>query len=145
MDVLVIDVGGTRVKLSASGAAETRRFLSGATLTPESLVKKVKQHTEDWNYDVVSLGFPGEVDERGPTAEPGNLGTGWLGFDFADVTRCVASRAGRRPATHHGHRFGVLADEVHAARCVGHHSLRHRRSRPPPGVAAPSPRGEYLR
>ena len=83
MEVLVIDVGGTRVKLSASGAAETRRFLSGATLTPENLVEKVKQHTEDWNYDVVALGFPGEVDERGPTAEPGNLGTGWVGFDFA--------------------------------------------------------------
>ena len=82
MEVLVIDVGGTRVKLSASGAAETRRFPSGTTLTPENLVDKVKQHTQDWNYDVVALGFPGSVDEKGPTAEPGNLGTGWVGFDF---------------------------------------------------------------
>ena len=82
MEVLVIDVGGTRVKLSASSAAETRRFPSGTTLTPENLVDKVKQHTEDWNYDVVALGFPGSVDEKGPTAEPGNLGAGWVGFDF---------------------------------------------------------------
>lgn len=82
MNVLVIDVGGTRVKLGASGVAETRRFPSGATLTPEELVDKVKQHTEGWNYDVVALGFPGSVDDRGPTAEPGNLGSGWVEFDF---------------------------------------------------------------
>jgi polyphosphate glucokinase len=82
MEVLVIDVGGTRVKLRASRAAQTRRFPSGNTLTPENLVDEVKQHAEDWNYDVVALGFPGSVDEKGPTAEPGNLGTGWVGFDF---------------------------------------------------------------
>ena len=82
MEVLVIDVGGTRVKLGASSAAGTRRFRSGASLTPEDLIDKVKQHTVDWNYDVVALGFPGPVHDNGPTAEPGNLGTGWVGFDF---------------------------------------------------------------
>jgi polyphosphate glucokinase len=83
MDVLVVDVGGTRVKLRASTAEETRRFRSGTTLTPELLVEKVKERSQDWRYDVVALGYPGAVDETGPAAEPGNLGPGWVGFDFA--------------------------------------------------------------
>ena len=83
MDVLVVDVGGTGVKLRASTADETRRFRSGTTLTPELLVAEVKERSRDWHYDVVALGYPGAVDETGPAAEPGNLGPGWVGFDFA--------------------------------------------------------------
>jgi hypothetical protein len=83
VDVLVIDVGGTRVKLRASGADETRRFRSGASLTPADLVDQVRTLTQDWSYDVIALGYPGVVDARGPAAEPGNLGRGWIGFDFS--------------------------------------------------------------
>lgn len=82
MDVLVIDVGGSHVKLHASGAEAPRRFKSGRALTPQELVASVREHTGDWHYDVISLGYPGAVDEKGPRAEPGNLGDGWVGFDF---------------------------------------------------------------
>jgi polyphosphate glucokinase len=82
MDVLVIDVGGSHVKFLASDAAEPRHFDSGSTLTPETLVARVREMTEDWRYDVISLGIPGSVDARGPRKEPGNLGDGWIGFDF---------------------------------------------------------------
>ena len=82
VEVLVIDVGGTRVKLRASGADETRRFRSGTSLTPDLLVDQVTAMTRDWAYDVIALGYPGVADAKGPAAEPGNLGGGWVGFDF---------------------------------------------------------------
>lgn len=82
MDVLVIDVGGSHVKLMASGSAESRRFDSSAALTPELLVATVRDLTRSWSYDAISLGYPGAVDADGPTGEPGNLGAGWVGFDF---------------------------------------------------------------
>jgi polyphosphate glucokinase len=81
--VLVVDVGGSHVKMLASGAAEPRRFDSSETLTPRALVEQVREQTADWNYDVVSLGYPGAADARGPRREPGNLGEGWVGFDFS--------------------------------------------------------------
>lgn len=83
MDVLVIDVGGTHVKLTASGGTGVRRFASGSELTPDTLVQRVRELAGDWHYDAVALGYPGSADENGPTAEPGNLGDGWVGFDFA--------------------------------------------------------------
>lgn len=82
MDVLVIDIGGSHVKMKTSGAVEPRQFDSGAALTPEALVDNARHLSGDWRYDVISLGYPGAVDEHGPTAEPGNLGPGWVGFDF---------------------------------------------------------------
>ena len=87
MDVLVIDIGGTHIKLMASAAAEPRRFDSGPELTPNALVDSVRELTADWQYDVVSIGYPGEVDENGPAVDPGNLGTGWVGFDFEKAFR----------------------------------------------------------
>jgi polyphosphate glucokinase len=85
MDVLVIDVGGSHVKFLASEADEPRRFDSGETLTPETLVARVREMTDDWRYDVISLGIPASVDARGARKEPGNLGDGWIGFDFEDA------------------------------------------------------------
>jgi polyphosphate glucokinase len=82
MDVLVLDVGGTRVKVGASSTVAMRRFRSGKTLTPEKLVEQVTELTSDWTYDVVAIGFPSPVDANRPAAEPGNLGPGWVGFDF---------------------------------------------------------------
>jgi len=82
MNVLVIDVGGSHVKLSVSGIDETRRFDSGTELTPEAMLHAVREHAADWDYDVVSIGIPARVGQHGVLAEPGNLGTGWVGYDF---------------------------------------------------------------
>ena len=83
MDVLVIDVGGSHVKLCLSPEVENRqKFPSGANLMPESLVEQVRALTRDWHYDVISIGFPGVVDRNKPEAEPPNLGDGWVRFDF---------------------------------------------------------------
>jgi polyphosphate glucokinase len=81
MDVLVIDVGGSQVKLCASNT-EARRFPSGPGLTATALVDEVRAHTHDWAYEVISLGLPAVVGRTGPDNEPGNLGHGWIGFDF---------------------------------------------------------------
>ena len=82
MNVLVIDVGGTNVKVLATGQTQRRKIPSGPVLTPERMVEKVKAMTKDWDYDVVSIGYPGPVHKGRPVAEPRNLAEGWVGFDF---------------------------------------------------------------
>jgi polyphosphate glucokinase len=82
MKVLVIDVGGSNVKLAIDSNVRSARFRSGPELTPAALVAGVLDEVEGQDYDVVSLGYPGAVDRDGPAAEPGNLGEGWVGFDF---------------------------------------------------------------
>ncbi|HEY6364275.1 MAG TPA: ROK family protein [Candidatus Binatia bacterium] len=82
MNVLVIDVGGTNVKILATGQDESRTFPSGLTLTPKQMVAGVKKLARDWKYEVVSIGYPGMVVRNRPLAEPHNLGRGWMGFDF---------------------------------------------------------------
>src|SRR5215813_8154517 len=86
--VLVLDVGGTSVKVLASGQSESRSFRSGPTLTPRRMVSRVKKLVADWPYDVVSIGYPGAVWHGRPVAEPHNLGRGWVGFDFAEAFGC---------------------------------------------------------
>lgn len=81
--ILTVDVGGSKVKLLLQGQTEPRRFLSGPLLTPLSMVTAVQKLAEDWQYDAVSLGYPGLVGPSGPMSEPGNLGAGWVGFDYA--------------------------------------------------------------
>jgi polyphosphate glucokinase len=81
MNVLVVDVGGTHVKLLATGQPEARKFVSGPTLTAEVMVAGVKELTTDWKYDVVAIGYPGPVLHGRPVAEPHNLVPGWVGFD----------------------------------------------------------------
>lgn len=83
MRILAVDVGGTHVKILASGETESRKFASGPILTPSKMVKGVKKLAKGWKYDVVSIGFPGPVINGRPIAEPHNLGKGWVGFDFA--------------------------------------------------------------
>ena len=86
--VLVIDVGGSSVKILATGHSQRRSFHSGPTLTPAQMVKRVKKLAADWTYDVVSIGYPGPVVNNGPISEPPNLGRGWVGFDFARAFGC---------------------------------------------------------
>jgi polyphosphate glucokinase len=87
MNVLVVDVGGTHVKILVSGQKEPRRFASGPTLTAKQMVSEVQKLASDWRYDVVSIGYPGPVLRGRPIAEPRNLGRGWVGFDFEKAFR----------------------------------------------------------
>jgi len=82
MHVLVVDVGGTNVKILATGHKEPRTFASGPTLTAEQMVADVKELASDWQHDAVSIGYPGFVMRGRPVAEPHNLAPGWVGFDF---------------------------------------------------------------
>jgi polyphosphate glucokinase len=88
MKVLVVDVGGTHVKILATGQTERRKFPSGPTLTAKQMVSEVQKVAEDWKYDVVSIGYPGLVLQHRPVAEPHNLGAGWVGFDFENAFGC---------------------------------------------------------
>ncbi len=80
--VLVLDIGGTHVKLYATDQREPLKIDSGPTMTPRELVKAVRASTSGWKYDVISIGYPGPVVHGKPLSEPANLGKGWLGFDF---------------------------------------------------------------
>ncbi len=82
MNVLVVDIGGTHVKLLATGQDTHRQFDSGPTLTPEMMVSQVRKLVSDWKYDAVSIGYPGPVLHGRIVSEPHNLGTGWVSFNF---------------------------------------------------------------
>lgn len=88
LKVLTVDVGGTSVKLLASGQTEARRFSSGKGMTPRKMVAGVKKIARGWDYDVVSIGYPGPVREGRPAAEPHNLARGWVEFDFQAAFGC---------------------------------------------------------
>lgn len=82
MNVLVVDVGGTHVKILATGRDAPRKVASGPTLTPNQMVSSVQKLAGNWKYDAVSIGYPGVVLRGRPVAEPRNLGHGWVDFDF---------------------------------------------------------------
>src|SRR5579872_5035737 len=86
--VLVIDVGGTNVKLLATGQKEPRKYPSGPTMTPQKMVKLVKKFVGDWKFDCISLGYPGPIINGHPLREPHNLGRGWVGFNFQKAFGC---------------------------------------------------------
>jgi polyphosphate glucokinase len=88
MTVLVVDIGGTHVKILVTGQKEPRKFPSGPTLTAKQMVAGVQKLARDWKYDVVSIGYPGPVLRGRPVAEPCNLGPGWVGFDFDAAFKC---------------------------------------------------------
>jgi polyphosphate glucokinase len=88
MNILVIDVGGTHIKILASGQQDHREFESGPTMTPQEMVAGVQKAAEGWSYDVVSMGYPGPVLRGKLVAEPHNLGAGWVGFDFEAAFKC---------------------------------------------------------
>jgi polyphosphate glucokinase len=82
MNVLVVDIGGTHVKILATAQKQAREFASGPQCTPGQVVAGVKKLAKDWKYDAVSIGYPGVVLGNRPVADPYNLGHGWAGFDF---------------------------------------------------------------
>jgi polyphosphate glucokinase len=83
MKILAVDVGGTHVKVLATGHKTHREIVSGPEFTPKEMVAGVRKLTTDWSYDVVAMGYPGPVLHNRVVAEPHNLGPGWVGFNFA--------------------------------------------------------------
>jgi polyphosphate glucokinase len=86
--ILVVDVGGTHIKVRMTGQAEATKIPSGSDMTPAKMVRDVKRAAKDWKYDVVSIGYPGPVIHSRPVQEPHNLASGWVGFDFAKAFGC---------------------------------------------------------
>ena len=82
MNVLMVDVGGTNVKVIARHDGEMRKMPSGKTLTASEMVGGVLELATGMEFDRVSLGYPGLVENGEPALEPGNLGVGWVGFDY---------------------------------------------------------------
>jgi len=82
VNVLAVDIGGSNVKILATGQKEPRKIPSGPTLTPKAMVAGIKKLATGWKYDAVSIGYPGMVIHGRPVAEPFNLGKGWVGFDY---------------------------------------------------------------
>jgi polyphosphate glucokinase len=80
--ILVVDVGGTNVKLRVTGHRAMRKFSSGPRLTPKKMVSEARALTADWRYDAIAIGYPGVVRHGKITVEPRNLGRGWVGFGF---------------------------------------------------------------
>jgi polyphosphate glucokinase len=83
MDVLAIDIGGSHVKFAANTRRGRAEFDSTRRLTARSFARRVRDSVRGWRFDVVSIGYPGIVGANGPAKEPGHLGRGWVGFDFA--------------------------------------------------------------
>lgn len=87
MRVLVVDVGGTNVKILATGETVPRKFPSGPSLTAAKMAAGVRKLADGWKYDAVTIGYPGPVVQDRPVAEPYNLAPGWVGFDYRKAFR----------------------------------------------------------
>jgi polyphosphate glucokinase len=87
MKILVMDVGGSHVKLRVSGKDEVRKVLSGPTMTARQMVAGVKEATKGWKFDAVSMGYPGPVANNKILKEPVNLGKGWVNYDFSVLNK----------------------------------------------------------
>jgi polyphosphate glucokinase len=88
MKVLVIDVGGTNLKVSLGGPEPPLKIPSGHTLTASEMAANVLAATKGWKYDSVSIGYPGPVAAGRPAEEPKNLGPGWVAFDYDAAFAC---------------------------------------------------------
>ena len=112
MNVLVIDIGGTNVKVIVTGRKQSLRIPSGPNMTPAQMAIAVRKATADWDYDAVSIGYPGPVRNDRPTAEPANLGRGWVRFDynnaFSRPVRLVNDAALQALGSYHGGRMLFL-------------------------------------
>jgi len=88
MKILAVDIGGTNVKLLATGRRDKVSFPSGPNLTPKRMIDGIRAAIPGWKFDVVSLGYPGPVLDNHPVADPHNLGPGWVNFDYAAEFGC---------------------------------------------------------
>jgi polyphosphate glucokinase len=88
MKILVVDVGGNHVKILVTGQETRRKFDSGQALTAHAMIDSVKNLADEWEFDAVSLGYPGPTFRGRPLTEPKNLGTGWVGFDYEEAFGC---------------------------------------------------------
>jgi polyphosphate glucokinase len=88
MNILVIDIGGTNVKILATNQKIPLKFPSGPMLSPQQMADGVKQLAANWKYDVVSIGYPGVVVKNRILTEPHNLARGWVGFNFKAAFHC---------------------------------------------------------
>jgi polyphosphate glucokinase len=108
---LVVDIGGTHVKLLMEGA-EQRQFDSGPKIQPAEFVAKLKQTTRDWRFENISIGFPSVVRGGIVVKEPKHLGTGWIGFDFerslGRPTQVINDAAMQALGSYHGGRMLFL-------------------------------------
>jgi polyphosphate glucokinase len=86
--VLVVDIGGTHIKVRASGQRKLIKIPSGPKMTAREMVRAVKEAVSGWTYDVVTIGYPGVVLGGKVVSEPHNLGPGWVGFNFARAFGC---------------------------------------------------------
>ncbi|HZR78068.1 MAG TPA: hypothetical protein VFA58_02615 [Chthoniobacterales bacterium] len=109
--ILVVDIGGTHVKLLME-AAEHRQFNSGPAMTPPGFVTKLKETTRDWEFDRISVGFPSVVRDNKVMKQPKHLGGGWVGFDFSDSlgkpTQVINDAAMQALGSYHGGRMLFL-------------------------------------
>jgi polyphosphate glucokinase len=112
MRILVIDVGGTHVKVLATGHKQRVEIPSGPRMTPAKMVSAVRAATVGWKYDAVSIGYPGAVVHGRPIIEPYHLGSGWLGFDFTKAfgrpVKIVNDAAMQALGSYHGGRMLFL-------------------------------------
>ena len=109
--ILVIDVGGSNVKLMIS-RTERRKLKSGWKLTPRAMVNQIKPLVADWQFDAISLGFPSPVRNGKIVSEPKHLGQGWVGFNFEKAlrkpARIINDAAMQALGSYHGGRMLFL-------------------------------------
>jgi polyphosphate glucokinase len=110
--VLVIDVGGTHVKVLANGRREPIEIPSGPRMTARAMVQAVRKATAGWKYEAVSIGYPGPMVHGKPVAEPVNLGGGWVRFLFEKAfgrpVKMINDAAMQALGSYHGGRMLFL-------------------------------------
>jgi len=110
--VLVIDVGGSHVKLMISRKGKRRKFESGENLQPRRMVAEIKKAVGDWKFDVIAMGFPSPIHRGKILQDPKNLGKGWVGFDFRKAlgkpVRIMNDAAMQALGSYHGGRMLFL-------------------------------------
>jgi polyphosphate glucokinase len=110
--ILAVDIGGSNLKILVAGQTEPRSAPSGKKLTPGEMVEAVQRLAKGWDYDAVSIGYPGRVGPHGPSSEPGNLASGWVGFDlssaFARPVRVINDAAMQALGSYEGGRMLFL-------------------------------------
>jgi glucokinase len=110
--ILVIDIGGSNVKLMISSRVKRRKFPSGRSLTPRKFVTETKKAVADWKFDAVAIGFPAPVINGKIAVEPKNLGKGWRRFDFRKAfgkpVRVMNDAAMQALGSYHGGRMLFL-------------------------------------